>query len=114
MPLSDLQAIGLQVSEPALDPDGNPMPTPTTAWRYGGRNQQWFQRPDESEDEFVARVQKKVGLNGKLDQARDYFRTQHTNWPTMTAQQKDAANRNMMRAMANVIGWVQDAEDGGD
>jgi hypothetical protein len=114
MPLSDLEALGLQTSVPALDPAGNPMPGRTTAYRYGGRGQQWFQELDETEDEFVARVTKKLAIHDKLDQARAYFRTQYTNWPTMTAGQKDAATRNLMRAMANVIGWIEDADDGGD
>jgi hypothetical protein len=114
MPLSDLEALGLQTATAPVDHLGNPMPGATTAWRYGGRNQQWFQAHDETEDEFVARVTKKLAINDKLDQARAYFRTQYTNWPTMTAAQKDAAMRNSMRALANLIGWVQDSDDGGD
>lgn len=45
-------------------------------------------------------------LHDKLTLARDFFGTQYANWPTMTPAQKDAANRQAMRALANLAAYL--------
>jgi hypothetical protein len=39
----------------------------------------------------------------KLEQALEFFETNYQNWSSMTAVQKDAANRNAQRAVAGLI-----------
>jgi regulator of sigma D len=41
-------------------------------------------------------------LRSKIEQARTFFGTNYENWPSMTAQQKDAANRQAQRALSNI------------
>jgi hypothetical protein len=45
-------------------------------------------------------------LHDKLAQAVSYFGGNYTNWPTMTAAQKDAANRQAQRALANLAQFL--------
>lgn len=54
-------------------------------------------------------------LHMKLVQARDYFGGNFTSWPTMTTLQKDTANRQAQRALANVArSLLNDLSTGGD
>jgi hypothetical protein len=54
-------------------------------------------------------------LRAKLVQARALFRGNYTNWGSMTAAQKDAANRQAQRALANLIAVALDeVADTGD
>ena len=51
----------------------------------------------------------------KLMAARQVFRDNYTNWATLNNTQKDSANRNAQRAIANLIGHVlDDTADAGD
>lgn len=50
-------------------------------------------------------------LFAKLVTARDTFRTNYTNWLSMSNAQKDAANRNAQRALANLIQMALDQFD---
>lgn len=50
-------------------------------------------------------------LVAKLVTVRDTFRTNYTNWPSMSNAQKDAANRNAQRALANLIQMALDQFD---
>src|SRR3954451_2351228 len=51
----------------------------------------------------------------KIAAARDTFRTNYANWGAATAQQKDAANRQAQRALANLFAYVLgDTSDPGD
>jgi hypothetical protein len=54
-------------------------------------------------------------LRTKLGQARALFRTNYANWASMTVAQKDAANRQAQRALANLIAVALDeVSDAGD
>lgn len=50
-------------------------------------------------------------IQAKLGVIRDVLRTNYTNWPSMTAAQKDAANRNAQRAIANLAALAADQLD---
>ena len=50
-------------------------------------------------------------LATKLATARDVFRTNYTNWATLTNAQKDTANRNAQRALANLVQIALDQLD---
>jgi hypothetical protein len=42
----------------------------------------------------------------RLETALTYFAGNYANWPGMTNNQKDAANRQAQRALANVARWL--------
>lgn len=52
-------------------------------------------------------------LEDKLRQAQAYFATAAAEWPNLSAEQKDAVNRNAVRALANLcrvaLGTLDDA-----
>ena len=51
----------------------------------------------------------------KLEAARQTFRSNYANWAALTNGQKDAANRNAQRALANLIAYLLDhTDDPGD
>lgn len=50
-------------------------------------------------------------IRDKLTQARAVFESNVRNWPTMTAQQKDTANRQAQRAVANLLRWTLEQFD---
>lgn len=55
------------------------------------------------------------GIKTKLTTARSVFHDNYTAWGTMTAAQKDNANRQAQRAISNLIGYVlEDMSDPGD
>lgn len=51
----------------------------------------------------------------KLTQTRASFRNNFQQWGTLTVAQKDAANRQAQRVLANLLAYVlEDMEDAGD
>lgn len=57
-------------------------------------------------DDALKQAQNRKASRDLLRQARQAFRDNYTNWASMTAAQKDAANRNAQRAIAGLIGDV--------
>lgn len=101
MPLEDLIPLGYEVSRPIPD-----MPiTQSTVW---GNGKQWWLNEGDDEEAFVATVRNYHNLAAKMTQAQTYFSDNYANWGTMTAVQKDAANRQAQRALANLIRYVRD------
>src|SRR3954449_9592838 len=101
MPLEDLIPLGYQVAR-----SDDPVIQEATAWRLSD-GQQWFVRPGDDEETVVARAINHNKLADKLTQAQTYFADNYANWPTMTAQQKDAANRQAQRALSNLCRYAR-------
>lgn len=71
--------------------------------------------PGANEEAIVTELANHAALQDKLIQARDYFSGNYANWPTMTAAQKDAANRQAQRALANIARFLlNDLSSSGD
>jgi hypothetical protein len=102
MPLEDLTGLGYRVSRP---PEDMQPPMPATVWGLG---RQWNVPLGADEEEFVAAARNHKALRDKLEAAQQYFADAYASWPTMTAGQKDAASRNAMRALTNLIRHVRD------
>lgn len=58
---------------------------------------------EENYDEQLAEAQDRKDQVEILRTAKNYFRDNYVEWPTMTAGQKDAANRNAQRALSAII-----------
>jgi|KBSMisStandDraft_5_1062788.scaffolds.fasta_scaffold86120_4 hypothetical protein len=101
-PLEDLIPLGYQVARPPADA---PV-VDATAWRESDGSQFWV-RPGDDEEAVVARVRNHVKLADKMEQAQTYFADNFANWGTMTAAQKDAANRQAQRALSNLCRYVR-------
>jgi hypothetical protein len=104
MPLEDLTELGYEVARAPLGPDGEQMPGGSTVW---GHDKQWFIGDDDDEEAVVAEARNHHKIWVKMEQAQTYFAENYANWPTMTAQQKDAANRQAQRGLANLIRHVR-------
>ena len=101
MPLEELEDLGYLVTR---SPEGM-VPAMGTVYGYG---KQWGLMPDGTgEEEIVSEARNHKKLYDKLEQAQDYFADNYANWPTMTNAQKDAAMRNSMRALSNLIRHVR-------
>lgn len=84
-----------RMTVPVVDADGNPV-------------------PPADEEEIVTEATNYKALYDKMTQAMSYFGDNYANWGTMTAQQKDGANRQAQRALANLIRYVRgDLTSGG-
>jgi hypothetical protein len=79
--------------------------TETTVWGHG---KQWWLKEGDDEEALVVKIRNYQKLADKLEQAQQYFTDNYVNWPTMSAAQKDAANRNAQRALANLVRYVRD------
>lgn len=101
MPLEDLIDLGYQIWRP---PEDMLPPTGPAVW---GHDRQWNMMPDQDEEEIVALATNHAKIYGKLEQAQTYFSDNYANWATMTAQQKDAANRQAQRCLANLCRHVR-------
>jgi len=97
--LEDLIPLGYEVARP---PEG--MPGQATAW---GNGTQFFVNDDDDEEAIVQQAINHQKLWAKMEQAQTFFQDNYANWGTMTAQQKDAANRQAQRALANLIRHVR-------
>lgn len=113
MPLEDLIPLGFEVvrSRPNVPEDF-----------VAGFGRSWTLSYDENgnllpladEEAIVVEAQNHKTLHDKMAQAMTTFADNYANWATMTAQQKDAANRNAQRALANLIRQVHgDMSSGG-
>ena len=109
MPLDELTELGYEISRP---PEGHEF----MATIVNGHDRAWNVFPDlGNEEEIVQEAKNHAVLYEKLEQAQQYFSDNYKNWPTMTAQQKDAANRQAQRGLANLIRNVRnDLSSGGD
>jgi hypothetical protein len=67
--------------------------------KLGPVNQRTTWKPGSSGDN-------QAQVRTKLEQSVDFFGGNYRNWGTMTAAQKDAANRQAQRALANVSRWL--------
>lgn len=95
-PLEDLIAAGYQISGPGGD-DG---------WDATGFDRQ-FHIPPAGAGGVLAQAKNHAKVYGKLSQAQQLFSDNYTNWASLSAAQKDAANRNAQRALANLIRHVR-------
>lgn len=98
MPLEDLTSLGYEVNRPP--DDGAALPVMASVYGFG---QQWNLAPGQDEEALVTQAKNFKTLYDKMTQALTYFSDNYANWGTMTAQQKDAANRQAQRALANLI-----------
>lgn len=111
MPLEDLEALGYTV-ERGAGVDGADLV-------YGPQDVEpfahvWLVTP-ENEQAVIDEANNHIALMTKLRNVQQLFADNYANWPTMTAQQKDNANRNAQRAMSNVIRNIaRDLSSGGD
>ena len=100
MALEELIDFGFEVSRPPAD---SPIQQ-TTIWGHG---QQWWLNPGDDEEALVQKIRNWKTLDDKMTQAQQYFQDNYANWGSMTAQQKDAANRQAQRGLANLIRHVR-------
>jgi hypothetical protein len=99
MPLEDLEGLGYQVFRtPEGTAPGN---------MVGGFDRQWMVMPGMDEEDIVRQATNHKKIYDKLVQMQQYFGDAYTNWPTMTAGQKDTAMRNAMRALSNLTRHVR-------
>jgi hypothetical protein len=96
MPLEDLTALGYDVYR---SPEGM-LPVMASVVGYG---QQWNLAEGQDEEEIVRRARNQKNLYDNLTQAMNNLADNFSNWGTMTAQQKDAANRQAQRVLANLV-----------
>ena len=99
MPLDDLVSLGYSVSEsPAHD---------GSMWTVSGHGVVRVVVPDEI-DAAVAELQNRASQESLIRQALTYFADKYQNWDTLTAAQKDTANKQAQRALANIARWLLD------
>lgn len=107
MPLEDLTDIGYTISRTPEDM----VPKMATVYGFG---QQWNLGIEQDEEELVALAKNFKVLYDKMTQALSFFSDNYSNWGSMTAQQKDTANRQAQRALANLVRYVRgDLSSGG-
>lgn len=104
MPLEDLIPLGFEVFRPPADMIP-PQPPVVVSTKYG---RQWALQEGDDEEALVAEIKNFKILHDKMEQAQQYFQDNYANWASMTAQQKDGANRQAQRALANLIRYVRD------
>ena len=102
MPLEDLIPLGFDVIRPPTDIQPPMFPGVV------GLGRQWTLQPDMNEEVLVTEIKNFKILYDKMEQAQTYFQDNYTNWASLTAQQKDAANRQAQRGLANLIRYVRD------
>ena len=95
MPLEDLEQLGYAISRV---PEG--LPPGDIVYGY---DRQWRLMPGDDEEAIVTEAQNHKKIYDKMTQALTYFQDNYANWPTMTVQQKDTANRQAQRGLANLI-----------
>lgn len=96
MPLEDLEKLGFTVSR---SPEGM-IPEMATVYGFG---QQWNLGIDQDEEDLVKLATNFKTLYDKLTQAGTALADNFANWGSMTAQQKDAANRQAQRVLSNLV-----------
>jgi len=80
-----------------------------------GRGTSFIAAADGSDVATVlADAKARATLQQKMIDGRAFFAANYANWPTMTAAQKDNANRMAQRAIANLMVYVLNALDSGD
>ena len=100
MPLEDLTELGYEVFRA---PEGS-----APGDMVGGLGRQWMFMPGVHDEEtIVTEAKNHKKLYDKLTQMQQYFGDTYASWPTMTAQQKDTAMRNAMRALSNLTRHVR-------
>ena len=101
MPLEELTDLGYTVSR---RPEGV-VPGMDTVW---GFDKQWFVNDDGSnEEDIVTKAKNHHAVWTKMGEALEYFSGNYANWANMSAGQKDAANRQAQRGLANLIRHVR-------
>lgn len=99
MPLEDLEQLGYMIHRVA---EGLPPGDIVT-----GYDRQWRLMPEGDEEAIVTEAKNHKKVYDKMTQALTYFSDNYANWGSMTAQQKDAANRQAQRGLANLIRHVR-------
>ena len=100
MPLEELEELGYLVTRGPEDM----VPAMGTVYGFG---KQWgLSMEGDNEEEIVAEARNHKKIYDKLVQAVTFFSDNYANWGTMTAQQKDGANRQAQRALANLCRHV--------
>lgn len=100
MPLEDLIPLGYEVFR---TPEGV-LPVQDSVVGHG---KQWIFNPGDDEEALVLEAKNHAAIWTKMQQAQQFFSDNYANWATMTAGQKDAANRQAQRALANLIRHVR-------
>jgi hypothetical protein len=95
VPIDDLEELGYTIWYP---PEGLIWPTRPVVTGHG---KQWD--TEDGDERVIAEATNHKKLADKLEQAQTYFAGAYVDWPTMTNAQKDAAMRNAMRALSNLI-----------
>lgn len=98
MPLEDLTSLGYEVNRPP--DDGAALPVMASVYGFG---QQWNLAPGQDEEALVTEAKNFKTLYDKMTQAATTLADNFANWGTMTAQQKDGANRQAQRVLANLL-----------
>jgi hypothetical protein len=101
MPLDDLVDLGYEVHYP---PEGMLPPMGATVVGHG---RHWNLPPDADEEAFVVEASNHAKIMGKLEQMQQVFSDNYANWPSMTNAQKDNANRQAQRGLANLTRHVR-------
>jgi hypothetical protein len=79
-------------------------------WLYVGGLGQHYQVTEANYDASLADATQVKGNRDQLKAAWNTFHNNFDNWPTMTAGQKDTANRQAQRALAHLIrNFAEDA-----
>ena len=100
MPLEDLIELGYEVYRV---PEGSPPGDMVV-----GYGKQWSHHEGHTDEEaIVTEAKNHKKLYDKMTQALTYFQDNYANWGSMTNQQKDAANRQAQRGLANLIRHVR-------
>lgn len=96
MPLEDLIDLGYQIYRV---PPGNPPGDSVVGY---GRQWSHFEGHTD-EEQIVTEATNHKALYDKMTQALTYFQDNYANWASMSNAQKDAANRQAQRGLANLI-----------
>ena len=101
MPIEDLTELGYEIYRP---PEGTSPPGMPVVWGLG---KQWNVPDGQDEEAVVTLARNHHAIWTKMTAAKQFFSDNYRDWSTMTAGQKDAANRQAQRALANLIRHVQ-------
>lgn len=107
MPLDELIPLGYSIDDKRFGDQG--------IVQVEGHGQNWWIMPDDDVEAVVTLAKNAASLHDKLTQMVTYFSGNFANWATMTAQQKDAANRQAQRGLANLARYaLRDISSAGD
>lgn len=91
MPLEDLTSLGYEVVR--ADAGGY----------VAGFDRSWYVAPGDDEEAVVGEATNHKSLSDRMTLGLTTFADNYTNWSTMSAAEKDAANQQAQRALANML-----------